>query len=119
MGSIRFEGVSFKYEDRQEFVFRNLSFELQEGQKTAFVGASGCGKSTFLRAVVGTHLPRQGQVLLFPRGTGGAGAPITGPGRDRGIVGGLGDRTYTIQVQTQLGSTAEFPGIWVSWGAFV
>ena len=36
-----------------------------------------------------------------------------------GIVGGLGDRTYTIQVQTQLGSTAEFPGIWVSWGAFV
>ena len=36
-----------------------------------------------------------------------------------GIVGGLGDRIYTIQVQTQLGSTAEFPGIWVSWGAFV
>jgi hypothetical protein len=36
-----------------------------------------------------------------------------------GIVGGLGDRTYTIQVQTQLGSTAEFPGIWVSWGTFV
>jgi len=36
-----------------------------------------------------------------------------------GIVGGLGDRIYTIQVQTQLGSTAEFPGIWVSWGTFV
>lgn len=36
-----------------------------------------------------------------------------------GVVGGLGDRTYTIQVQTQLGSTAEFPGIWVSWGDFV
>jgi hypothetical protein len=34
-------------------------------------------------------------------------------------VGGLGDRTYTIQVQTQVGSTAEFPGIWVSWGDFV
>lgn len=36
-----------------------------------------------------------------------------------GVVGGLGDRIYTIQVQTQLGSTAEFPGIWVSWGDFV
>lgn len=35
-----------------------------------------------------------------------------------GVVGGLGDRIYTIQVQTQLGSTAEFPGIWVSWGTF-
>jgi hypothetical protein len=33
-------------------------------------------------------------------------------------VGGLGDRTYTIRVVTQLGSTAEFPGIWVSWGTF-
>lgn len=40
-GNIKFEGVSFKYEDRQEFVFRNLSFELHEGQKSAFVGASG------------------------------------------------------------------------------
>jgi hypothetical protein len=35
-----------------------------------------------------------------------------------GTVFGLGDRTYTIRVVTQLGSTAEFPGIWVSWGTF-
>ena len=33
-------------------------------------------------------------------------------------VGGLGDRTYTIRVVTLAGSTAEFPGIWVSWGTF-
>lgn len=36
-----------------------------------------------------------------------------------GTIGGLGDRVYTIEVQTQVGSTAEFPGIWVSWGDFV
>lgn len=36
-----------------------------------------------------------------------------------GTIGGLADRTYTIQVQTQVGSTAEFPGVWVSWGDFV
>ena len=34
-------------------------------------------------------------------------------------AGSLGDRTYTIRVVTLAGSTAEFPGIWVSWGAFV
>jgi ABC-type multidrug transport system fused ATPase/permease subunit len=28
VGNIKFENVSFKYEDRQEFVFRNISFEL-------------------------------------------------------------------------------------------
>jgi ABC-type multidrug transport system fused ATPase/permease subunit len=57
MGSIRFEGVSFKYEDRQEFVFRNISFELQEGQKTAFVGASGCGKSTIIQLLLRFYEP--------------------------------------------------------------
>jgi hypothetical protein len=36
-----------------------------------------------------------------------------------GTVIALGDRVYTIEVQTQIGSTAEFPGIWVSWGDFV
>lgn len=36
-----------------------------------------------------------------------------------GPVGGLGDRTYTIEVKTDPGSTATFSRIWVSWGAFV
>lgn len=35
-----------------------------------------------------------------------------------GLVGGLGDRTYTIQVITQAGSTGYAPAIWVSWGTF-
>lgn len=36
-----------------------------------------------------------------------------------GPVGGLGDRTYTIEVKTDPGSTATFSRIWVSWDAFV
>lgn len=35
-----------------------------------------------------------------------------------GLVLGLGDRTYTIEVQTQAGSVATIVGIWVSWGDF-
>jgi hypothetical protein len=35
-----------------------------------------------------------------------------------GLVLGLGDRTYTIEVQTQSGSVATMSGLWVSWGDF-
>jgi len=59
------------------------------------------------------------QVRLHDNGTGIATINLTTSTINHtatGIVGGLGDRTYTIQVQTQIGSTAEFPGIWVSWG---
>ena len=66
-GNIRFEGVSFKYEDRQEFVFRNLSFELQEGQKSAFVGASGCGKSTIIQLLLRFYEPTEGAIYLGGR----------------------------------------------------
>jgi hypothetical protein len=61
------------------------------------------------------------QVRLHDNGTGIATINLTTTTINHtatGIVGGLGDRTYTIQVQTQVGSTAEFPGIWVSWGTF-
>ena len=43
---VRFENVSFSYEGRTEQALKNVSFQAQEGQLTAVVGASGSGKST-------------------------------------------------------------------------
>jgi ABC-type multidrug transport system fused ATPase/permease subunit len=46
---IRFENVSFAYPSRpQASVLSNLSFTLPAGKVTAFVGQSGCGKSTIV-----------------------------------------------------------------------
>ncbi len=67
-------------------VLADVNLKLRRGQFLSLVGPSGCGKSTLLRAILGTHLPRQGQILLFPFGQAGEGVPVLGPGRDRGIV---------------------------------
>ena len=67
VGNIKFDKVSFKYEDRKEFVFKNLSFELQFGQKSAFVGVSGCGKSTIIQLLLRFYEPTEGVIYLGGR----------------------------------------------------
>lgn len=67
-------------------VLADVNLKVRRGQFLSLVGPSGCGKSTLLRAIVGTHLPRQGQILLFPAGQQSQGVTISGPSRDRGIV---------------------------------
>src|SRR5216110_3532577 len=66
-------------------VLTDVNLKILRGQFLSLVGPSGCGKSTLLRAIVGTHLPKQGEILLYPFGKTG-GEPVRGPGRDRGIV---------------------------------
>ena len=46
---IRFENVSFQYEQNQSDVIHNVSFHIPEKEMTAIVGPSGCGKTTLTR----------------------------------------------------------------------
>jgi phospholipid/cholesterol/gamma-HCH transport system ATP-binding protein len=47
-----------------EVVLRNISFEIAAGEVFVIVGASGCGKSSLLRDLIGLQAPAQGQVLI-------------------------------------------------------
>jgi NitT/TauT family transport system ATP-binding protein len=61
-------------------VLENLSLEVGEREFVTIVGASGCGKTTFLRMLLGMEQPSRGRLLID-----GKPAPRE-PGPDRGIV---------------------------------
>lgn len=46
-GNIEFKNVWFAYNE-EDFVLKNINFSIKEGEKIAFVGATGAGKSTII-----------------------------------------------------------------------
>tara|TARA_R110002072_G_scaffold195447_3_gene352781 strand:- start:518 stop:2413 length:1896 start_codon:yes stop_codon:yes gene_type:complete len=62
-GAIRFENVSFAYDPRRP-ILKNISFEVEAGQKLALVGPSGGGKTTLGRMLFRFYDPAEGSVLI-------------------------------------------------------
>lgn len=52
--TISFENVCFKYPKTDAWILQNLNLEIQKGEKIAFVGVNGAGKSTIIKLL--THL---------------------------------------------------------------
>jgi ATP-binding cassette subfamily B protein len=61
---IVFERVGFRYPGADEFVFRDLSFELRAGEKLALVGRNGSGKTTLVKLLLRLYEPTEGRILL-------------------------------------------------------
>lgn len=63
-GEICFRNVSFRYPDAEENVLSNISFTAKKGETVAFIGATGCGKSTLINLVPRFYDVTEGEVLV-------------------------------------------------------
>jgi len=78
MSFIQVRNVWQQYGDQT--VLENLRLDIDQGEFCALVGASGCGKSTFLRMLLGQERPHRGQILLDDKPL------VAEPDPSRGIV---------------------------------
>ena len=62
-GKIEFRHVWFAYEG-EEYVLRDVSFVIRPGEKVAFVGATGAGKSSILNLIGRYYDIQKGQILI-------------------------------------------------------
>ena len=62
-GSVRFESVSFAY-NKSVRILDNIDLEIQPGEKIAFIGATGSGKTSIVNLIPRFYDPTEGRVLV-------------------------------------------------------
>ncbi len=61
-GAVRVRDLFFRYRDDAPYVLKGISFDIKQGEKIAIVGASGGGKSTLIKLLVGFLTPTSGDI---------------------------------------------------------
>jgi ATP-binding cassette subfamily B protein len=62
--SIKYDNVSFTYNETGVASVKNINLEIDKGQTVAFVGPSGAGKTTVIKLMLGLYKPSSGKILL-------------------------------------------------------
>lgn len=62
---LTFKNVSFRYYDAgEEYVLKDLNFEIKQGEKIGVIGSTGCGKSTLIALMARLYDVTEGAILV-------------------------------------------------------
>ena len=81
---IEVENLAFRYADGESWVLKDLSLSIAPGESVAIVGASGCGKTTLVKLLLGLLKASEGSIRI-----GGQDIQKAGPRNMRKIVGAV------------------------------
>ena len=63
-GEVTFDHVSFRYPGAEEDVLQDITFTAKPGQTTAFIGSTGCGKSTLVNLIPRFYDVTEGKITI-------------------------------------------------------
>lgn len=63
-GIVRYDNVSFKYPDGEDYVLKDVNFIAKPGQTTAIIGSTGCGKSTLVNLIPRLYDVTEGSITI-------------------------------------------------------
>jgi ATP-binding cassette subfamily B protein RaxB len=81
---IEVDNLSFRYADGEPWVLKGCSFTVEPGESVAIIGASGCGKTTLVKLLLGLLKPTEGTIRI-----GGHDLYKVGPRNIRAVVGAV------------------------------
>src|SRR5690606_13382048 len=61
---IEASGLCFRYADGEPLVLNDCNFHIEPGESVAIVGASGCGKTTLVKLMLGLLAPSSGEIRI-------------------------------------------------------
>lgn len=61
---LRFEHLSFSYDNCQDYAVKDISFTVRKGQSVGIIGKSGAGKSTLVDILIGLLSPSGGRITI-------------------------------------------------------
>lgn len=74
---IRFNDVTYSYQDGHRNILDNFSFDFTPGSTTAILGETGAGKTTLIRLVLALLTPTKGSVIFYDNESSAQASPNT------------------------------------------